>query len=167
MLILSYGTASLIYLIAAFILKDHISAVQEPGIIRVVFTLAYNILLLLGFYMLSRFLPKEVNTKPSLLFLISIDAICVALLDLLFKLYFELTLPAKWLFSFSALIAAIAVLTIIMYYIINQYAKKEEEYRFRERILRDSAAQLQELCDVYDSMIKLRHDMRSYVNDIP
>ena len=166
MLILSYGTASLIYMIAAFILKDHISAVQEPGIIRIVFTLAYNILLLLGFYMLSRFLPKEVNTKPSLLFLISIDAICVALLDLLFKLYFELTLPAKWLFSFSALIAAIAVLTIIMYYIINQYAKKEEEYRFSERILRDSAAQLQELRGVYDSMIKLRHDMRSYVNDI-
>ena len=87
-------------------------------------------------------------------------------IDLLFKLYFELTLPAKWLFSFGTLLVVIAVLTIIMYYIINQYAKKEEEYRYKERILRDSAAQVQELRGVYDSLIRLRHDMRSYVNDI-
>ena len=166
MVILSYGTASLIYMIAALLLKDNIAAVQEPGVIRVIFSLAYNMLLFFDFYMLVRFLPKEVNTKPSLLLLISIDTICVFLFDLLFKLYFELTLPAKWLFSFGALIVAIAVLTIIMYYIINQYAKREEEYRYRERLLRDSAAQVQELRGVYDSMIKLRHDMRSYVNDI-
>lgn len=166
LLILISGIASFIYLIAALILKDHLAAIQEPGFIRIVFTLSYNMLLFLGFYMLVRFLPKETNTKPSLLLLISIDAVCVVLFDLLFKLYFDLTIPAKWLFSFGLLIVIIAVLTIIMYYIINQYAKKEEEYRFRERLLRDSAAQLQELRGVYDSMIKLRHDMRSYVNDL-
>ena len=166
MLLLISGTASFIYMLAALLLKDNIGAVQEPGVIRVIFTLTYNMLLFFGLYMLVRFLPKEVNTTPSLLLLISIDTICVILFDLLFKLYFELTLPAKWLFSFGTLLAVIAVLTIIMYYIINQYAKKEEEYRYKERILRDSAAQVQELRGVYDSLIRLRHDMRSYVNDI-
>lgn len=166
MVIIIVGTASVIYFIAAILLKDQIRAIQEPGIIRIIFTMAYNALLFVIFFLLTRFLPKEVNTKPSLLLLIAIDAICIILFDLLFTLYFELKLPAKWLFSFGGLIVVIGALTVLMYYILNQYAKKEEEYRYRERFLRDSASQVQDLRGVYDSMIKLRHDIRAYVNDI-
>ena len=166
MLICVSVLASMTYQFAGLILQDNISAIQEPGIPRVVFTLLYSGLLFAAYYLLARFLPKNINSSPALMLLVSIDMICVFLIDMLFHFLFDEGIPLKDFFAACVLSGLIGVLTVIMYIVLGRYAKKEEEYRFREALLKDSLSRAEDLRSVYDSMLNLRHDMRAYVNDV-
>ena len=60
----------------------------------------------------------------------------------------------------------IGITTIITNKIVIKYAQKEQEYRYRESLLKDTGTQIEDLQNMYDSMKKLRHDMHAYVRDI-
>ena len=166
MLICISSFAGLTYQIAGLVLNNNISIIQEPGIPRVIFTLLYSSLLFIIFYIMARFLPKQVNTIPSLLLLLSIDLICVFLIDLYFEFLFDNNIPLKGFFIASIFTTIIGILTIIMYIILGRYAKREQEHQYREILLQDSLSQAEDLRNVYDTMLRLRHDMRAYVTDV-
>ena len=158
--------ASLTYMLASLILKDTITVISEPGLPRVAFTLFYTALLFAAYFLLVKLLPKNINTTPSLLLLVAIDTICVLLIDTHFSFLFDDEIPVSGFFIASSLTGLIGILTVILYILLDRYAKREEQYRYQQALLKDSLSRAEDLRSVYDSMLKLRHDMRAYVNDV-
>ena len=138
----------------------------ESGNTRIFFTLAVNAILAASLFLVSRFFKeKGTRNSPSYL-LLSTVLLCVILIDIFFHLVNQYSLPLIWLFTGCLISLVIGLVTLVTNRLIIRYTRHEEEYLYQEELLHASERQLNELKDVYDSTLKLRHDIYAYVNDI-
>lgn len=140
--------------------------ILSSGLPRLLFTLSSNLLLFLSFFLITRLFPEKTpNIRPSFL-LLAINILCIFLIDVFFRIHLAYDLPLRWLFIGCFISFAIGVTTVVTNRLIIRYEQEKQTYLFQEQMLKETKSRSEDLQQVYDSMLKLRHDMRSYVDDI-
>ena len=140
--------------------------ILSSGLPRLLFTFSSNLLLYLSFFLITRLFPEQTsNIRPSFL-LLAINILCIFLIDVFFRMHLAYDLPLRWLFIGCFISFAIGITTVVTNRLIIRYEQEKQTYLFQEQMLKETKSRSEDLQQVYDSMLKLRHDMRSYVNDI-
>lgn len=124
-------------------------------------------LLMAGIYVIlvRIFRKRSQNNDPSSLLLITF-VLCIFQIEICLSLERNYHLPDFWSQVVCLISLLIAVMTIITRNTLLKYARKEQEYRYREQLLKDSVTQADEMREMYTSMLRLRHDMNAYVQDL-
>lgn len=157
---------ALYYQVAYYILGLEMEALLQQTFNRIVFTISINIILGLILFILVRIFRKSAQKMdPSYLLLITI-LMCVFLSETFFMLGNEHGIPHFWVLIGCFISLTIAVMSIIIQRIIMRYVQRDQEYRYREALMRESGVQTEELKEMYVSMQRLRHDMNAYVRDM-
>lgn len=166
LIIMTSGTIGIIYQVFNLILGADIDFLLQESGTRIIFTISVNFCLWLVLFLITRlFQNQNENDQPSQVFLIT-GLLCVTLIDVFFRLVNKFDLPLIWLL-FGCLIAlSFGIATLITYKILVKYTRMEQEYHFQQEMLEGSERQIEEMKEIYGSTLKLRHDMRAFVNDI-
>ena len=154
------------YQVTFYVLGLEMEALLQQTVYRILFTVSANLLLgfvLIVIVMIFRKNAQQMN--PSYLLLITV-LMCVFLSEIFFKLGNENGIPHYWVLIGCLISLTIAVMSIVIQKIIMDFVRREQEYRYREELLKESGVQTEELKEMYTSMQRLRHDMNAYVRDI-
>ena len=157
---------ALYYQVTFYILGLEMHALLQQTVYRILFTVSANLLLAIVLFILVKIFRKSAQQmNPSYLLLITV-LMCVFLSEVFFKLGNENGIPHFWVLIGCLISLTIAVMSIVIQKIIMDFVRREQEYRYREELLKESGAQTEELKEMYTSMQRLRHDMNAYVRDI-
>lgn len=166
LLVISGGTAGITLHIAAYIIKKNIDVLLSFTIYRLIFTLLINALFYIVFTVIIKLYKREQSHPHHITALLVVNILCTVLIDLFFSIQADYDLPAKWLFAGCGLTLLIGGLTVYIYYILNNYSTQILNFRIQEKILDSRNAQIEELQTMYSKMLKLQHDMNSYIKDL-
>ena len=162
----SLGVIEVSYQIFSMFAGTDTEEMLSSGFTRIVFTLLANFLIWLGLFTITRIFREESeNIKPPYLLLITV-LLCLFLIDVFFILRNRFELPMNWLFLGCILSLAIAAVTLVTYNLLARYEKEKQTLHFQEEKLKGEQNQAQELQQIYSSMLQLRHDTRSFVQDV-
>lgn len=166
LIVVSLAVTGLYYQIIQLILGVNTDAILQQTIYRIIFTISGNAFLWAVLFLLYRIFRNSINGINPSYFLLITDFLCALLIDLFFHLLNEQEIPLIS-FALGCLISLIiGVMTVVTHRIITRYAKEEQEYRYREMMMKETGAQIEDLKDIYSSMRRLRHDMNAYVRDV-
>lgn len=164
--VISMGIPGIWYQAAHVFLDVDVDMLLLQNLPRIIFTLSGNVVLFAAFFITAKLFKNTAkNGDPSFFLLIS-DILCALLIDVFFRLYNEYQISSFWLFVGSLVSLIIAIVTLIMHRVITGYVRKEQEYLYREKFLKETNVQTENIKTMYDSMLKLRHDMNAYIKDI-
>ena len=151
---------------AYYILGPEMNVLMQHTLNRVLFTLSTALLLGIVLFVLVKVFRKSAHRMTPSYFLLVIVLMCVFLGEIFFELGNELHISHPLVLTGCLISLSIAVLSIFVQEFVTGYVRREQEYRYREELLRESGAQSEELKELYVSMQRLRHDMNAYVRDI-
>ena len=166
LIIVCASVTGIYYQVIQFILGVNTDAILQETVYRIIFTISGNVLLWAVLFLLYRIFHNIGGGINPSYFLLITDFLCILLIELFFRLWNEHGIPPIMLAVGCIISLAIGIMTVVTHRIIARYAKEEQEYRYREMLMKETGEQLNDLKDIYSAMRRLRHDMNAYVNDI-
>ena len=166
MLIVVNGIPGIWFQITRLVLGVDTEMLLEQALPRIIFTLSGNLVLWLTFFTITLFFRRFSRGKSSSALLVLISFLCAFIIDIFFTLHNQYDIPTYYLFAGCAACLSITMLTLLTYRTISEYALKEQEFRYREKLLKEIGAQSESIREMYDSTLKLRHDMNAYIKDL-
>lgn len=166
LIIMSMGIIGISYHFASLLFGANTDDILSSGHTRILFTLLANFLVWFGLWLISRLFPqKSYYVQPPYLLLIAI-LLCVFLVDVFFRLRKQYEIPLIWLFAGCSISIAIAIIVLINYRLLEKYEREKQILLIQEEMLKEANNQTADLQHIYGSMMQLRHDMRSYIQDL-
>lgn len=166
LIILSMGIVGISFQVANLLTGVEGKVLLSSSYTRILFTILSNTLVWLGLWLITRIFPKKsYSIQPPYLLLFAVF-MCAFLVDVFFKLRNQYMIPLIWLFIGCIISIAIGIIILINYRLLEKYEREKQILILQEEMLKESRSQAEDLQHVYRTMLRLRHDMRSFVQDV-
>ena len=166
MIIVVGGIPGIWFHITNLFLNVNTETLLQQTLPRIIFTISGNLVLFLTFLLITLSMRHYSRNETSSALLMIISLLCAFLIDTFFTLHNQDNMPTHYLFICCGTCLIIAILTLFTHKTILDYGMKEQEYRYREKLLKEIGTQAEGIKDIYNSMLKLRHDMNAYIKDL-